>query len=192
MKTMLFRPTVLIFLASLLAAHAVAAEPETLSIKRYTKSGDILDIAQQKLIQKPKEQQSILGLLKLGQSDTAMLCLEKTDGGILGILGKADVVYADSSSLDQLRKLPAEKWDEAMAEFKPLTTAEATKSREEHPDKPRPRNPVAMAPKVLLVPLVDRPADVIACKTGGKIYLIQIVKFEKGGSEVELRLYPPN
>jgi hypothetical protein len=176
---------------SLLAASAAAAEPETVSIGYFTKTGQLIDLAQQKLTELPKEKRTPFVLLMHGMSETPFVCYEDPDGGIVGFLGKeVQVVFADGNSLEDLKKVPAEKWTEAFAQFKPITKKEAKKLREGDPQKPRPRNPVALSETALLLPVVGRPSNFAACKCKDKIYLVEIIEQAKDAASVTLKIHP--
>lgn len=180
----------LVLAAVVWTAPALAAELQEISFGRYSDTGEMFDLAKQSPVTMSADKRSVIGLLIVGgQPDTMMLCYEKMEGGILGLVGTAEIAYAEGSSLAELKKVPAAKWKEILANTKVMPQGEWKKLREDKPDAKAPRNAVQLAPNVQAVPLVDRPGDFLICKAKDKLYLLEIVAHEKEKT-AKLKIYP--
>lgn len=178
--------------AMLVAAPVMAASPEAVTLGKYTEKGDTYGLADGKLTQAPEPSRNMFALITLGMKDTSTMLYEGLEGGVLGFAGKGDVVFAEAKSLDDVKKVPADKWTEAFEKFKPMSKDEAKEFRKSNPDKPSPRNAVAMMPgvAVFVVPLVNRPSDFVVCKTQDKLYAVEVVEHKKGADSVKVKIHP--
>ena len=109
-----------------------------------------------------------------------MLCYEKMEGGILGLVGTAEIAYAEGSSLAETQEGAGGEMEGDPGQYQGNASGRVEEvARGQARRQGHHATRVQLAPNVQAVPLVDRPGDFLICKAKDKLYLLEIVAHEK-------------